>query len=251
MGATFCNACGRPVDADRDGVPDALNKLIEERAVQAVERREQERAAAKEHQERLTRLTAETAAVELALKQNEVLPRSWFGAFRHLSAVIGIGVFMLWLPFGFLFHFIFGGIGVSPAGPVLCPSHCDTCEGPGRAFAWNYKGSWQSNKGRMGYALVCHNKEINIDKLDWTEVRSEPLNTQLQPYMIHGVVAYFSEGLVLAPVIGITLGLALAGKKRVRYDAERVELLEKQRRLAEERASLTNGPVAEVATFRG
>lgn len=252
--ATFCDACGRPTDADRDGVPDALGELIanKARAIVAEERRlDEERAAAKRSDERLVKLTAEASAIELALRANALLPRSWFGAFRRLSVVIAIGVAMVWLPFGTLFHFLFGAISFSPAGPVLCPIHCEGCEGPGRAFAWNFKGSWKSEKGRMGYALVCHNKEHDIDKLEFTDVRSDPMNTKLQPYMIHGFVAYFVEGLVLAPGLGITLALLLAGKRRAAYDQERAELLDKQRRIAAERASLTGSPIPEVATFRG
>lgn len=254
-GATFCSACGRPVDADRDGVPDALGAMIEAkaRAIVAEDRKRQEdEEAAKKRTERLTRVTADVSAAELALAQNAKLPRSWFGAFRHITALATITSFIVWLLLGALLHlFVMGAIGYSPAGVVLCPSHCDGCEGPGRVFSWNYKGRWHSEHGRMGYALVCHNKAHDVDKLEWSDVRSDPLNTDLQPYMIGGFTSFFVEGFLLSPSIGLAFGLLYANKRRRAYDVEKLELEQKLRRLAAERASLSDDPVAEVGTFRG
>ncbi len=253
-GATFCSACGRPVDADGDGLPDALGAMIEARAraVVAEERRKQEEAeAARARTALLTKLTADTAAAELALQANAKLPRSWLGAFRHLAVLTTISFFIGWLLIGPLLHFVIGAIGVSPAGVVLCPSHCAGCDGPGRVFVWSYKGSWHSEHGRMGYALVCHNKLHDVEKLTWTDVRSDPINTELQPYMISGFTSFFVEGLVLSPTAGIAIALLFANKRRRRYDVERAELELQLRNLAAQRASLTDAPVAAVATFRG
>jgi hypothetical protein len=253
--ATFCNACGRPVDADKDGVPDAIGNLVEQKARAIVaEQRAADQAAeeAKRRSELVTKLTAEQSAAELALEQNKRLPRSVFRAFTHLWGFYAVLIVIVWLIFGSLFHlFLFGAIGYSPAGVVLCSTHCEGCEAPGRVFSWNFKGSWKEKKGQMGYALVCHNDKLNVDKLDWTQVRNDPMNTTLQPYMIDGVWSYFVEGFVLAPTLGFVLAVTRAASRRRQWARDRVELERKLAALRAQRASLSGDPVPEVGTFRG
>jgi len=252
MTATFCNQCGRAVDADKDGVPDAIGRLIEAkaRAIVAEEQSirdevaEREKAAAT-----LKKLDEDHAQLQKQLEMNARLPRSFAGALFHVSFVTTIGVAMLWLVLGVLVHlFLFAVIDVSPAGLVLCPSHCEGCSGPGRVYAWHYKGPWRSENGRMGYALVCHNREIDIDKLSYEEVRGDK-NVALQPYMISGVGAFFVEGLVLAPSIGLLVGIWLAGSRRRVYDAKRAALQAHVRANQAARAALS-APVADATTFR-
>ncbi len=253
LGATFCNACGRPVDADRDGIPDALGNMIaaKARAIVAEERRaEEEREADAQRQGELTNLVAEASKVELELAANARLPRTWLGSVAHGIRVITFSVLAGWLIFGVPLHlFVFGLIGRSPAG-LLCPLQCDGCEAPGRVFASNYKGSWQSNKGRMGYALVCHHEAHDIETLTYFDVRSDPLNTELQPYIIHGITTFFAEGLILAVTLGVGFGVGNAGKRLRKWELQRKLLLTSQRTLAERRAALGEA-VQDVATFRG
>lgn len=252
MTATFCNSCGRPVDADKDGVPDALGNMIEQKARAIVEQKEKQKedaAARAAADAALKKLDAETALLQKQLETNERLPRSWFGAFANISLFSTIMFGIFWLSLGTLVHlFLFAAFDWSPAGPILCPSHCDTCDGPGRVFAYNYKGPWHSENGRMGYAFVCHNKEVAIDALTANDVRSNPLNTKLQPYMISGFAVYAVEGLILAPSIGILAGLSLAQKRRKEYDIERAALQQKIRNNNATRAAL-GAPVQE-GSFR-
>lgn len=78
IGATFCDACGQPVDADHDRLPDALGRMIEQkaRAIVAEERRaEADAAEAERHGRALSELTAMVSAAEAALEGNLRLPR--------------------------------------------------------------------------------------------------------------------------------------------------------------------------------
>jgi hypothetical protein len=254
MTATFCNNCGRPVDADKDGVPDALGNMIEQKAraiVDEKERQREEAAARDKAAVALKKLEEERAKLEEQLKGNERLPRSWFGAFFHISMVTAIIFVFFWLTLGALVHlFLFGALEVSPAGPLLCPGHCDTCDGPGRVISYNYKGPWHSNNGKMGYAFICHNKEYNVEGLSPSDVRSEPLNTKLQPYIISGFLTYVVEGAIMAPTLGILVALFTAQKRRKGYDVERADILNKIRVNDATRQAL-GAPVPETATFRG
>ena len=249
--ATFCNQCGRPVDADRDGVPDALGNMIEAkaRAIIAEEQRlrdavvERDRAAIA-----LKKLDEESTLLHTQIEGNARLPRSVGGALFHVAFVNTIMAAIVWLLIGVPVHlFLFALIDFSPAGVALCSSACDGCSGPGRVYAWNYKGSWHTENGRMGYALVCHNREVDIDKLTTTQIRQQ--NEKLQPYMVSGVKAFFVEGLLLAVGIGLISGLFRARSRPSAYDAERAALQEKLRVNQAARAAL-GAPVAETTTFR-
>ena len=251
--ATFCNSCGRPVDADKDGVPDALGNMIEAkaRAIVAEEKRDREASLARDvaHRE-LEELTREDSALQVQLAENARLPRSWFGALFHTAIMTLVIGTMFWLVLGLPLHmWLFSILDVSPAGLVLCGSHCDTCSGPGRVYSWNFKGSWHEKNGQMGYALVCHNREIDVDKLTASDIRGSALNDRLQPYMISGVTAYAVEGLVLIPSTALVLGVVLAARRRA-FDVERTTLTEQQRKNRERRAA-RGAPVAETDTFRG
>lgn len=104
---------------------------------------------------------------------------------------------------------------------------------------------------RSGPCRGCHNGKIKIDGIKWTDVRSDPLNTELQPYMIHGIWAFFVNGFVLAPTLGLVLGLTLTNGRRRKWDIDRVELDQKLKLIRTQRAELTGSPVANVDTFRG
>ncbi len=186
--ATFCNQCGRPVDADHDGVPDGLGRLIEEKAREIVADERRKEQAEKDRQLELAELQAMTvreAAIEVNLRDNAATPRAAVPLFLHILRWWALAIFALWIPFGFAPHAILSLVGYSPAGVVLCPLQCPECSGPGRSFMSNYKGSWHSEKGRMGQALLCHNPKYDADKLDYSKIRGE-LNDELQPYLVHG-----------------------------------------------------------------
>lgn len=247
--ATFCNQCGRPVDADHDGVPDGLGRLIEAKAREIVADERRKEQAEKDRQLELAELQAMTvreAAIEVNLRDNVATPRAAIPLFLHILRWWAVAIFALWIPFGFAPHAILSLVGYSPAGVVLCPLQCPECSGPGRSFMSNYKGSWHSEKGRMGQALLCHNPKYDADKLDYPKIRGE-LNDELQPYLVHGFLVYFVEGAMFAGGIGLLGALLRTSKKRRSLDEERTTLEAELRLLREKRARLTGS----AGSYRG
>jgi len=238
--AAFCAACGRPTDADKDGVPDALDKLIEAKAkgILAAERQaEADEHAKKALADEILKLERSDLTLSDQLKRNEAIPRNWARLFVDTVMTTFVIAAFAWATVGWLAHLVvFPLVSYSPAGWVACPMQCDTCQGPGRTFAWNFKGSWKSAKGQMGYALVCHNPSYDADKLEWTEVRSTK-NAVLQPYMVSSIVSYGVEGVMICSSTALYWGIARTGKRRRRLDEKRAAL---ERARAEGRARLAN-----------
>lgn len=219
-GATFCPACGRPVDADGNGLPDALDAMVQAAAKKAVAEERAKESARVERSKGKKRRQLD----EFALAENLATPRTW-GALALRRARDGFVVAALVLmSVGFPIKMILASFGAGLSGPLLCAVQCPDCRPPGRAFSWNYKGSCQDNKGRMGYAYVCGNPVADVSTLRWTDVRSDPLNSALQPYMVHGGLTYLGDALVAGVIVAALRALFGTGAKLARLDAERAEI---------------------------
>jgi hypothetical protein len=188
-GATHCPVCGRPVDADGNGLPDAIDQLVQNAAKQAVaaERAQYHAAEVSQQDAKKRRMT------EALLRRNLEAPRTWSGLALHRLRVSFVVLFFFAGTVGTLPLALLSSAGLSLAGPALCAVQCPDCHPPGRGFSWNYRGNCQSLKGRMGSAYVCHNPHVDVDRLRRTEVSSDPLNTALQPYILSAVLLHFAD----------------------------------------------------------
>jgi hypothetical protein len=221
--AKFCASCGRPTDADGDGIPDALDKLIENKAksILAAERQGEADQRAKEAlAEEITKLERADVTIGEQIQQNQRIPRSWWALLQRQVIGITSVCAVVWAIVGWLPHLaILPLISYTPAGFVACPLQCETCSGPGRAFSWNFKGSWRSEKGQMGYALVCHNPKYDVDKLDERRDVRGALNAELQPYMVSSFFSFFVEGAMFCAAMSLYFGVFRLGKRRRKLDA--------------------------------
>ena len=232
---TFCAACGRPVDADRNGLPDALDRKVQEAAKKAVV---DERAAQDERDREGKERAQIHKKLELLasnLKSNRECPRSFVGFAIERMKTTFLAMCAAWVILGVPVHFISGALGFAISGPLVCAVQCAECHGTGRVFVWNYRGSWHSEKGRMGYALVCDNPRYDVSRLTWSDVRSEENNAALQPYMVHGFIAYLADGIVVAVLMALYVGLFRTHKALARLDPE---LKQMEREESELRARL-------------
>jgi hypothetical protein len=238
-------ACGRCGQAS-EGLPPGLEALVEQRAreVYKGERQREEaalaRAAAEEELGRVVSQEAETGEKLGAWRRQPT--RGFAAAALNGLLLITPLAFVAWLVLGAPFHFfLFSAIGVSPAAYVACPAQCEGCSGPGRVMGWGYKGPFQDNKGRMGYALLCTNPRVDVDRLSEREVQATR-NQELQPLMVSGFTAFFAEGACLAVLIGLVGALRAPGMgRRLRASEERRlagEMERLRRRHAELRATL-------------
>lgn len=214
-----CGQCGRRVDADGNGLPDDLDARVQAAARVAV---------AEARREELTQLAdgarkKALATAELRLRANRETPRGWVALALHRGLYTFLGVTALLLC-GFVFPLRVGleALGFSPTGRVVCPVYCDGCAGPGRSFMWRYRGSWRSNKGSMGSAMVCHNPALDLDRATWFDVTRR--NAELQPYIVHGVVWYLADSVLLGATVAALRMFLGTGRARRRLDEEHAEL---------------------------
>lgn len=117
---------------------------------------------------------------------------------------------------------LLGAFDVSLSGPLVCSFQCDGCRGPGRQFNWRYRGPWQRNKGSMGSALVCHNREIDVDAMQWLDVVRR--NDELQPYIVHGVVVHVLDSALIGLLSGVLFALGMMRHTPRKLDEERARL---------------------------
>lgn len=213
-----CPQCGRRVDADGNGLPDDLDARVQAAARVAVaeaRREELDRVADGARKKHL-------AAAELRLRQNRETPRGWVALALHRGLYTFLGVTALLLC-GFVFPVQMGleALGFSPTGSVVCPVYCDGCAGPGRSFHWRYRGSWRANKGSMGSALVCHNPTLDLDRATWSDVSNKD---SLQPYVVHGVIWYLADCVLLGAAVAALRMVLGVGRARRRLDEEHAAL---------------------------
>jgi hypothetical protein len=237
----LCANCGAPLpgwsgDGPGDGVEvvaaTGLDELIDQRARAILDR---ERAAEAERARRAAdhaRLAAARTQLEQACKEarkrrddNLREPRTVFGS--AFVSMIVVAVFTLVVGLfpgtGLMAHlFLVPVVGFSPAG-LACPAVCDGCSPWARAFSWNFKGDYQENNGRMGYAFVCANPAIDVDQLRASDIPHDPLNTRLQPYMLSSVVVWLLEVAVCVPGLALLLGPIFGLRRRRRVFRERAQ----------------------------
>lgn len=192
LAAKHCGACGVAIDADGDGVPDVLAKMIEDkaRALLASERAREAEAAAAAGKAKasedaataaraaLASYRAELASARDGLEANLRKPRSLFFVNKLVVTII----VLLSLVVGAA---IFPGC-VEPiagrtviAGPLLCPGRCAGCRGPGRVFTWHESGG--SYEGNVS-AQICHNAEVDVDRMTWQDGATD--DTKLVAYRV-------------------------------------------------------------------
>lgn len=219
-----CAACGTKIDADGNGVPDALEKMVEEKARaliasekqreandQAQTRRDEEASAkAKERKE------DETELEWLKLKQKEdeneprrswYLSKGWAIFFAACALVIG----------GIIFPACAEPISGRSfiAGKVFCPGVCPTCRGPGRIFTWHEtSASYEGNVSRQ----LCHNDVVDIDKMQWTDSDKEE-------YAAYRLTLWSSVPVDWALVFGVfgVFGPFLVARMRNKFYRDEVE----------------------------
>jgi hypothetical protein len=143
LGQPTCAQCGTPLDADGNGVPDVLERLIEDKARAIVdaqrEREASERAQAasyaaeqREHaRDESNRRDLADARGELEKAEAEKPPIYRFSTLTTMAALalaLTVG-----LPATCVGEMIVG----RPAwGNTLCPYMCRDCRGPARIFSW-------------------------------------------------------------------------------------------------------------------
>jgi hypothetical protein len=87
---------------------------------------------------------------------------------------------------------------------------------------WRYRGSWRPNKGSMGSALVCNNPVLDVDRATWFDVSRR--NDELQPYIVHGVIWYLADAVLLGAAVAALRMLFGVGRARRRLDEEHAAL---------------------------
>jgi hypothetical protein len=247
--AQFCAKCGAVVGPDAG----ALERLIDERARQIVaeekaqERDEKERVEREEQRKReRENLVTQLADARKALDDNKAEPDGILGAClkstkRVLVTAAIAGVF----PGVFVHLFLLPAFGRSPASYV-CPQVCNVCTAPARTFSWNYKGSWHSENGQMGFAFVCTNPVIDIEKLTVTDLWDDKTNADLQPFMLNSLAVFLAEYAVLVPISVLVLGPYFGIRRRRRALAQTRPLEEALAR-AQQRLDAFDKPAAESA----
>ncbi|CAN98648.1 putative membrane protein [Sorangium cellulosum So ce56] len=220
LSKTQCAACGAPVDADGDGVPDVLAKMIEDkaRALLATEKQREEEAAREAF--RVQADAAEAAArradeAQLAYLRGRrdaslsTVPRLWYASsgMLVLFALVAVVIGGCMLPFG-----LETTIGRSiVAAHVFCPSVCRGCRGPGRVVAWRESGSWYEADVS---AEICHNRAVDIDRLTWNDITDRE-DKDLAPYRLTRWASVLMDfGLVFLPLL--LVGPLVAAPRRRR-----------------------------------
>jgi hypothetical protein len=225
--ATFCARCGAAMGGAGEH---ALEQLIDERAkaIVAAERALEAKTEAdavqeREREQRRSELEADAASARKALAENAAEPATVVGSVaRSMRRVawlaLGIGLFP---GIGLMIHlFLIPAFGSSPAG-VVCPLVCDGCSPSARTFSWNFRGSYHSENGRMGYAFVCKNPKIDVDRLSVSDIWNRKTNEELQPYMLSSFLSWMCEVLVCCAFATLALGPIFGVRRRRRILAAR------------------------------
>jgi len=220
LGGTHCPSCGRPADADGNGLPDALDRMVQVAAQNAVAAERAREASIHADGVRLK----QRRMLENELRSNVAVPRTWFGVAIHRFTEMFLLMTFFGLTIGNATRLLSGPLGFNLGGMAMCLVQCPTCEPPGRAFNWNYRGPWQTNKGVMGSAYVCDNPVVDVGTLTAGDIRREPLNSTLQPYIVHNGWIILADTLAWALLLATLYALLGAGRELATLDQRRAEL---------------------------
>ncbi|MFO0628215.1 MAG: hypothetical protein U0325_21760 [Polyangiales bacterium] len=219
--AVHCPQCGRAADADGNGLPDALDKVVQTAAQNAVAAERARTSTRRQQNDAANQRRLDVRALEV----NLATPRTWWGVARGRFRDTFLLMIFVMCTVGMLPRMILAStLGFSLAGPALCLVQCPACGAPGRAFSWNYRGSWQENKGRMGSAYVCENPVADPRGLSYPDVRSEPLNSALQPYIVHNFWIFVGDVVGWSLVVAALRALFGTRAALAALDTERADL---------------------------
>lgn len=175
-----CSSCGQSLDANGDGLPDPLEKLIEAKARSLLEEQKAEERAALQEQaiaqaeaelELARQRAAEQRAAEIAaakteleqlehaLEKNEAqpYPRVYF------PWPAPVGLIVACLLFGFVAMGFEGSLDASLSGRLFCGMVCQECRGPGRVFSWHpYETPTEST---TDWVQVCDNPTVDVEHM--------------------------------------------------------------------------------------
>jgi len=182
LSAEVCAVCGTLLDADGDGLPDALGELVERkaRAIVEAERAKLAAPAAPPKLDERGSKQERLATCRRDLERNRAAPRpAWLMNRVGLASILLLG-------------FVVGGIMLPACGepliferslvaaPLLCPMVCEGCSGPGRIFTWHESSS--SYEGNVSTQL-CTTPKVNVSALGWVDVTQRE-EKDLKPYRL-------------------------------------------------------------------
>jgi hypothetical protein len=215
-----CASCGHPLDADGDGMPDAIGKLVEDKVREAVAAERERAASAARETDRVAK--AEAASAEIA-KQRALLKtaRERLAAMRRaieethaeprriaiLSRALAVLVLVLTIPVAGCTAGCVEPLVGRPlvAGRVFCPGHCDGCRGPGRIFEWSESTNGDSPENVA--TQLCHNPSFDLEAITWMDVSNlddpnkKPYRLTLWANFLVDLPIVFAVLLAIAPFV--------------------------------------------------
>ena len=247
-GVVTCAKCGTLL-------PDALERMIDERAHAIVAQEKAttalvEERAAHEASDKRDReaLDAELKAASAAYDENMSEPATLAGSVFRSIVVVAVIAFVLGLmPFagGMVHNFLYPAIGFTPSS-VLCSHLCDGCEASAHVV--------RSHSGKS-HVFLCKNKTIDVTKVTYYDVGQY----RLQPYVLSGDAAqthlgWFTgcviDALIVSPCLALLLGPILGMRRRTRRLAERADLKAKRDTLLE-RVRMLDAQPPDAPPYRG
>lgn len=161
-----CPHCGLLLDADHSGLPDALEKVIEQKARELIaadrEKQEEDRAtaAARAREDEKAKVLAEKRSARDAARQRLEAVRATPERGWKLTRNTLIASFVLAVMVGMPGSCIAEDVSGVPAwGSLLCPAVCPDCRGPGRTV------SWRSSKTGDHSIALCHTQQVDIETI--------------------------------------------------------------------------------------
>jgi hypothetical protein len=247
-GVLTCSKCGTVL-------PEALEKMIDDRAHAIVERDKaanaeaEDRAAQKlvEKKER-EKLDEDLKAASAAYDENMTEPPTLGGSI--VSSMIGVAIvaFILGLlPFGggVTTYVLYPVIGYTPAS-VFCPWVCDGCERSARVV--------RSRSGKS-HIFLCKNTTVDVTKIAYDDADQDAM----RPYQLSGngarnphfgwYTTVILETLVVTPCLALVLGPIFGIRRRKRRLAMRPDLKAKRDALLE-RVRLLDAEKPEAPPYR-
>jgi len=220
-----CASCGTPVDADGNGIPDVLDKLVEKKVSSMLAQAgggarapaNPAPAGMSGDESRDLHRDLERCQQEIAHILQQPQPRWLLGWPRLLLLLVlsvGIG--------GVLVTHIVEAIVLDRslvAASLFCPGRCQGCSGPGRIFTWHVKST--NYEGNVSVQL-CTNPQIDISRLSKLDVVHP--KADLEPYQLSLWTSFLCNS-VLAFAILILIGpLLFAWLRQRSLDSDRRRL---------------------------